>query len=68
MFEKGKFYKHKNMLDVCFKMIHYEVLPNSSINSTISWYLLKNLTPMGLFETIVIKAETTKDYLGVKKK
>ena len=65
--KRNKFYKHRNFIDVCFfvNKSQYFISPythHTHVVLKISWYLLKNLTPMMLHETIKLTGKQLENY------
>ncbi len=55
MFYHYKYYTHRRMLDVCFRVIRVQWGDATRLKLKISWYLKKGLIPMALTEIITIK-------------
>ena len=66
MFDYPKFYKHRNFVDVCFRVIKRQYADSKRLKVKISWYLQKGLRPMGFSETITIDREQIKHYSEIK--
>lgn len=62
MFEAGKFYKHPDLIDLYFKVIANLYDKPDEIALRISWYYLRNDTPLGVYEYVFVPRRTVKDY------
>lgn len=62
MFRHYKFYTHRRMLDVCFRVIKLQWGDDTRLKIKVSWYLKKGLTPMAISETITIKRVDFNNY------
>lgn len=70
LFRAGVLYKHRNFLDACFRVNKTTTFdhPDHGIvrSLKVSWYLQKNLMPMGFTDRIKIVQKQLKNYTEIK--
>lgn len=65
-FVSGKYYKHKNFIDVCFKILALRKT-RLGVNAIVEWVMLKNMKSLMPMDDITIPESQFKNIKEVNK-